>query len=121
MNFNYIIKLIILVMLSLIVMIFYLVTYAKAGGPWSDQYCNIEIETVITKNNEGKIIDKKTIEKVKCEDVVNDFLHGAEIAESCQFFTWQMPLGQKMVTQRSIACKKLNGGYEIVQGYHGTD
>jgi hypothetical protein len=110
-----------LIFLTLGLVLFVYSTTAKAGGPWSDQYCNIEIETVITKDSEGKIIDKKTFEKVKCEDGVKDFLHGAEIAESCQFFTWQIPLGQKMVTQRSIACKKLNGGYEIVQGYHGTD
>lgn len=110
-----------LIFLTLGLVLFAYSTTAKAGGPWSDQYCNIETETVITKDSEGKIIDKKTVEKVKCEDGVKDFLHGAEIAESCQFFTWQMPLGQKMVTQRSIACKKLNGGYEIVQGYHGTD
>ena len=94
---------------------------AQAGGPWSDQYCDIETETIITKNQQGDIIDQKTIEKVKCEDGVKDFLHGAEIAQSCQFFTWQMPIGEKMVTQRSIACKKLNGGYEIVQGYHSTN
>jgi hypothetical protein len=40
------------------------------------------------------------------------------IAENCQFFTWMMPLGQTMVEQRSIACKRFDGGYEIVQGYH---
>jgi hypothetical protein len=40
------------------------------------------------------------------------------IADSCQYFTWMMPMGQKMVEQRSIACKKMDGGYEIVQGYH---
>jgi len=40
------------------------------------------------------------------------------IADSCQYFTWMMPLGQTRVEQRSIACKKINGGYEIVPGYH---
>jgi len=29
-----------------------------------------------------------------------------------------MPLGQTVVTQRSIACHKMDGGYEIVKGYH---
>jgi hypothetical protein len=29
-----------------------------------------------------------------------------------------MPLGQTVVEQRSIACKRLDGGYEIVEGYH---
>ena len=50
-----------------------------------------------------------------------DFLHGMKIAESCQFFTWKMPLGQKLVEQRGIACKRLDGGYEIVQGYHSLN
>ena len=49
------------------------------------------------------------------------FTHGMKIAESCKFFTWQMPLGQKMVEQRAIACKRMDGGYEIVQGYHSIN
>lgn len=121
MKFNFIIKLILLVMLSLMVMTFYLVTYAKAGGPWSDQYCNLETETIIVKNTQGDILETKTVEKVKCEDGVKDFLHGAEIAKSCRFFTWDMPLGETIVTQRSISCKKLEGGYEIVPGYHSIN
>ena len=32
-----------------------------------------------------------------------------------------MPLGQKMVEQRAIACKRMDGGYEIVQGYHSIN
>ena len=30
----------------------------EAGGPWSDQYCNIKTETVITKDTSGNIIVK---------------------------------------------------------------
>jgi len=29
-----------------------------------------------------------------------------------------MPLGQETINKRSMACKKLDGGYEIVPGYH---
>ena len=91
----------------------------EAGGPWSDQYCTLRTETVITKDITGKIIDTKTIEKVVCEDGVKDFLHGAGIADSCQYFIWKMPLANVMIDQRSIVCRKLNGeGYEIVPGYH---
>jgi|TARA_E500000178_G_scaffold329964_1_gene361402 hypothetical protein len=115
---NYIYKLIALVVAFLI---FGLIGVATAGGPWSDQYCDITHETVITKNEKGEIIDQVTKEKVKCEDGVMDFLHGMKIAESCKFFTWQMPLGQKMVEQRAIACKRMDGGYEIVQGYHSIN
>tara|TARA_E500000178_G_scaffold349537_1_gene406630 strand:+ start:3867 stop:4217 length:351 start_codon:yes stop_codon:yes gene_type:complete len=115
---NYIYKLIALVVALLILG---LVGVAKAGGPWSDQYCDISHETVITKNEKGEIIDKVTKEKVKCQDGVMDFLHGMKIAESCKFFTWQMPMGEKLVEQRGIACKRLDGGYEIVQGYHSIN
>jgi len=90
----------------------------QAGGPWSDQYCNLKTETVITKDQSGKIIDSKTVEKNVCDDGAKDFLHGAGIAESCKIFTWKMPLADKMIEQRSIACKRLDGGYEIVPGYN---
>lgn len=90
----------------------------QAGGPWSDQYCNIKTVHIKVVDSSGKVIEEKTEEKVECEDGVKDFLHGMGIADSCQYFTWMMPLGQKMVEQRSIACKKMDGGYEIVPGYH---
>ena len=90
----------------------------QAGGPWSDQYCTLRTETVITKDAAGKIIDTKTTEKVVCEDGAMDFLHGAKIASSCRMFTWRMPLGQETINKRSMSCKRLDGGYEIVPGYH---
>ena len=92
-----------------------------AGGPWSDQYCNLTTETIIVKDVDGNVIDKQTVEKVKCEDGAMDFLHGAKIAESCRMFTWDMPLGGTQVTQRSMSCKRLDGGYEIVPGYHSVE
>ena len=91
---------------------------AQAGGPWSNQYCNIKTTHIKVVDIKGNIVEEKTEEKVECEDGVKDFLHGMGIAESCQYFTWMMPMGQKMVEQRSIACKRMDGGYEIVQGYH---
>lgn len=90
----------------------------QAGGPWSNQYCNIKTVQIRVVDAAGNVIDTKTEETVECEDGVKDFLHGMGIAESCQYFTWMMPLGQTMVEQRSIACKRMDGGYEIVQGYH---
>jgi len=97
------------------------ISTVEAGGPWSDQYCNLKTETIITKDASGKIINKQTVEKVKCEDGAMDFLHGAKIAKSCRVFTWDMPLGGTQVTQRSISCKRLDGGYEIVPGYHSVE
>jgi hypothetical protein len=91
---------------------------AQAGGPWSNQYCNIKTTHIKVVDSKGNIVEEKTEEKVECEDGVKDFLHGMGIAESCQYFTWMMPMGQKMVEQKSIACKRMDGGYEIVQGYH---
>jgi hypothetical protein len=90
----------------------------QAGGPWSDQYCNIKTVQIRVVDAAGNVIDTKTEETVQCEDGVKDFLHGMGIAESCQYFTWMMPLGQTMVEQKSIACKRMDGGYEIVPGYH---
>ena len=78
---------------------------AEAGGPWSDQYCNIDTTTIRVVDQNGVIIEEKTEEKVVCSDGVKDFLHGMGIAESCEFYTWPMPLGETEVIQRSIACK----------------
>ena len=91
---------------------------AQAGGPWSNQYCNIKTTHIKVVDIKGNVVEEKTEEKVECEDGVKDFLPGMGIADSCQYFTWMMPMGQKMVEQRSIACKRMDGGYEIVQGYH---
>ena len=90
----------------------------QAGGPWNNQYCNVKITNVKVVDAKGNVVEEKTEEKVVCDDGVKDLLHGMGIADSCQYFTWMMPLGHTRVEQRSIACKKLNGGYEIVPGYH---
>ena len=90
----------------------------QAGGPWNNQYCNVKITHVKVVDAKGNVVEEKTEEKVVCDDGVKDLLHGMGIADSCQHFTWMMPLGHTRVEQRSIACKKLNGGYEIVPGYH---
>mgnify|MGYP001385627883 CR=1 FL=1 len=94
---------------------------AHAGGPWHDQYCDIEHTQIRVVDQQGNVIETKIEEKVVCQDGVKDFLHGMGIAENCQMFTWNMPLGETMVKQRQVACQKLNGEYEIVQGYHSID
>ena len=66
-------------------------------------------------------IEEKTEEKVTCNDGAKDFLHGMGIADNCEIFTWQMPLGESSITQRDIACHKIDGGYEIVKGYYGME
>ena len=121
MNKNTIYYIIALVMLSLGIVIFTLGTKAEAGGPWNDQYCDVETTTIRVVDSQGTVIEEKTEEKFTCNDGVKDFLHGFGIADSCQMFTWDMPLGEVLITQRQVACHKMNGEYEIVQGYHSID
>ena len=102
-------------------LLFRLSATAEAGGPWSDQYCDIELTTIRVVDQSGNIIEEKTEEKVVCSDGVKDFLFDMGIADSCSVFTWQMPLGQTVITQRDIACHKMNGEYEIVTGYHSIE
>jgi hypothetical protein len=121
MKFDFIFKLILLVMISLFIMTFYLVTHADAGGPWNDQYCDIEVTKVKVVDQKGNVIEHQTEERMVCNDGASDFLFDMGIADSCQMYTWDMPLGGQLVTQRQIACHKMNGEYEIVQGYHSID
>ena len=55
MNWNSIIVAISLVMLTIFVTLGFLMTRANAGGPWSDQYCNAKVETVVVKNEKGAV------------------------------------------------------------------
>ncbi len=120
MNYNHMIKIIALVVLTLICITTW-VTGAKAGGPWNDQYCDVEITKVKVVDAQGTVIDNHTEEKVVCSDGAKDFLHGMGIAKSCEIYTWFIPLNGVLVEQRSIACKKIEGGYEIVKGYHNLN
>jgi len=115
-----IIKLIALVVLSIIIVLTY-INKANAGGPWIDQYCDIETTTIRVVDQSGNVIKELTEEKVVCQDGAKDFLHGMGIADSCQIYTWEMPIGETTITQRDIACHKMDGGYEIVKGYHGME
>ena len=95
---------------------------AHAGGPWNDQYCDVETTQIRVVDSQGTVIKELTEEKVVCNDGAKDFLHGMGIAESCEMYTWDMPVGEVIITQRQIACQKMDGtGYEIVQGYHSID
>ena len=96
-------------------------TTAHAGGPWSNQYCDVEITKIKVVNEKGEVLENLTEEKVVCNDGASDFLFDMGIADSCQIFTWMMPMQGTVVRQRDIACQKMNGEYEIVQGYHNID
>ena len=97
-------------------------TTAYAGGPWDNQYCDVEITKIKVIDQQGNVVENLTEEKLVCNDGASDFLHDMGIAESCEMYTWDMPVGEVVITQRQIACKKIDGsGYEIVQGYHSID
>ena len=97
-------------------------TTAKAGGPWNDQYCDVEVTKIKVVNEQGEILENLTEEKVVCKDGASDFLFDMGIAENCEMYTWDMPVGEVVITQRQIMCKRMDGtGYEIVQGYHSID
>ena len=97
-----------LIALALVIFVSKLVfvNKAEAGGPWSEQYCNVETTQIRVVDTQGNIIESKVEEKVVCEDGVKDFLHGMGIADSCQMFTWMMPLQGTVIKQRDIACHK---------------
>ena len=96
-------------------------TTADAGGPWNDQYCDVETTQIRIVDQNGNVLESRTEEKVTCSDGAKDFLHGMGIADTCEIFTWHMPLGETFIEQRDIACHRLDGGYEIVPGYHSVE
>ena len=97
-------------------------TTADAGGPWDNQYCDVEVTKIRAVDQQGNIVENLTEEKLVCNDGASDFLYDMGIAESCEMYTWDMPVGDVIMTQRQIACKRMDGnGYEIVQGYHSID
>ena len=114
--------LITLVMLALGIIMVAIGSSAKAGGPWIDQYCDIETTQIRVVDTKGNVLENKIEEKVVCKDGASDFLFDMGIADSCEMYTWDMPVGEVLITQRQIACKKMDGtGYEIVQGYHSIE
>ena len=56
MNLNFLIKLVALAVLTLVC----LMTFANAGGPWNDQYCNIETTQIKVLNEQGDVIENQT-------------------------------------------------------------
>ena len=97
-------------------------TTADAGGPWNDQYCDVEVTKIKVVNEKGEVVENLTEEKVVCNDGASDFLFNMGIAENCEMYTWDMPVGEVVITQRQVICKRMDqSGYEIVQGYHSID
>jgi hypothetical protein len=86
-----------------------------------DQYCDIKTTLVRTVDENGNTISEKNKEIVECDDGVKDFLQDAGIAKDCKFYTWAGMEGYTPVEYRSLACRKLDGGYEIIPNYTGIE
>ena len=99
---------------SITIMIIIWQTNAYAGGPWSDQYCNIETVTLLKKDNSGKVIEQQAMEKVVCDDGVKDFLAYSGIAKECREFWFEIRLNNRRTPKRGYACQKFDGSWEIV-------
>ncbi len=86
-----------------------------------NQYCNIETTLIRTVDENGNTISQKNEEVVKCDDGVKNFLQDAGIAKECKYYNWIGMEGYTPVEYRSLACKKLDGGYEIIPNYTGIE
>ena len=108
----------------LIFVTIYLLWITFIGKVYADskehQYCNIETSTVKTFDKEGNFIERNK-ETVVCNDGVKHILHDAGIAKECRFYTWTGYEGYTEYKHRALACKKLDGGYEIIPNYSGID
>ena len=113
-------KFVALVIMTLVILFNY-VERAEAGGPWIDQYCDVEVTQIKVVDQDNNVIENRTEEKMVCKDGASDFLFDMGIADSCQMYTWDMPVGEVLITQRQIICQKIDGEYEIVQGYHSIN
>ena len=84
-----------------------------------NQYCDIKTSLIRTVDENGKVISEKNQEIVECNDGVKHFLQDAGIAKECRYYTWTGLEGYIPVEYRSLACEKLDGGYEIIPNYTG--
>ena len=114
MKWNSILFAIGMVMSIIFVTLAFLMTRAEAGGPWSDQYCNATVETVIVKNDQGEVIDKQTIETLHCDDGRNDFIAFSGIAKECKEYWYEMYIGGNWERKRGYVCQKFDGSWEMV-------
>ena len=87
---------------------------ASAGGPWSNQYCNLKTETVIIKDAKGNIIQEDSVEKLVCDDGRKDFLQYSGIAKSRREFWYEISLNGSWVNKKGYVCQKFDGSWEIV-------
>lgn len=104
---------------------FFLILMITGCGP-NTQITNVKkkdncytenISVMNTDNNKDKIITNKTT--VLCSENPGRIITETGLAENCNYFYYYIPLGNTMVKQRGISCKKFDGGYEIIPEYRG--
>ena len=85
MNYNKFLYIIALVVFTIVCLLTW-VNRSHAGGPWNDQYCEIEITKIKVVDSQGKLLENRTDEKMVCNDGAKDFLHGMGIAKNCNIW-----------------------------------
>ena len=86
-----------------------------------NQYCDIKTALVKTVDKYGKTISEHSKEIIECDDGVKHFLKDAGIAKNCKYYNWTGIEGYTPVEYSSLACERLDGGYEIIPNYTGID
>ena len=110
-----------IIILILGALVWFAYTEEAYSANQEDQYCDIKTTLIRTVDEKGKVISEKNEETVECDDGVKNFLQDAGIADNCKYYTWTVLLGNVPVEQRSLACHKLDGGYDIIPNYSGID
>ena len=90
----------------------------RVGQSMEQKKAEVGIDTV---DKEGKTVNEESKEIVECDDGVSHFLQDAGIAKNCKYYNWTGMEGWTPVEYRSLACEKLDGGYEIIPNYTGID
>ena len=110
-----------IIILILGTLVWFAYTEKAYSANQEDQYCDIKTTLVRTVDENGNIIIKKNEEVVKCDDGIKHFLQDAGIAKECKYYNWIGMDGYTPVEYRSLACEKLDGGYEIIPNYTGIE
>jgi len=110
-----------IIILILGTLVWFAYTEEAYSANQEDQYCDIKTTLIRTVDENGNTISEKNEEIVECDDGVKDFLQDAGIAKDCKFYTWTGMEGYTPVEYRSLACHKLDGGYEIIPNYFGIE
>ena len=110
-----------IIILILGTLVWFAYTEEAYSANQEDQYCDIKTTLIRTVDENGNIINEKNEEVVKCDDGIKHFLQDAGIAKECKYYNWIGMESYAPVEYRSLACEKLDGGYEIIPNYTGIE